>query len=296
MPRKPIVTDEDIQTILYYHDLGVPPTTISKRYLHGKVGRWTVWKVVKTIRESQRKQSVSKPNVGARATSKRIDLGFQIEHYQPSLLSSFNHGLGTATPRQLLSRVIANVAGEKLSPYERKTAELKLRTLTSDKDGDHILGKLRQHLKERMELMFGFNSNSDKDSQFADLNDLGGFVVRARRKLVGTTFSPKKFIDALLVTVYGEDARKVIERSVKRLICPRCRKPRSFVLDKDPQYYLCCQCGKQVPWDKAKFNVTQCKVNPKYLRTVERLLGITGTSLQKTMAPVEGTEASSFAA
>lgn len=267
-PRK--VTDELREQIMRLHSLGVPSGTIARVHLGGLVTRWSVWK---TIKDEKSKRTVSKRYVrDDPPASQDLDLGIQIETHQPSMLSSFNGGLGTPTSQVLLSRVIQQVSKGKLSPYERKAAELQLRKYVSDKDQDALLGSLRQHLKDRMELLFGFNGNSDKDKQFGELNELARFLIHARRDLGRTKFRPKQLVDALLIKVFGEEAQRRIQQPEKHLICPRCRKPRSYAVDKDPQFILCLSCGNQVPQDKARFKVSVCRVDERYARTVDRLL------------------------
>jgi hypothetical protein len=267
-PRK--VTDEMRSEIMRLQSLGVPPSKIANRHLGGLVCRWTVWKVIK---EEKRKQYVSQHTVrNDPPTPDTLDLGIQIETHQPAMLSSFNGGLGTPTPRAQLYKVIQQVSKGKLTPYERRAAELQLRKYTSGKDANAILGNLRQHLKDQMELLYGYNGNSDKNQQFGQLNDLARFLIHARKDFGKRKFRPKQLVDALLVKVFGEEAERRIQRPEKHLICPRCRKPRSYAVDKDPRFFLCLSCGRQVLQDKARFKVTVYRVDERYLRTVERLL------------------------
>ena len=272
MPAKRKLTPEDIKAILYFHSLGVKSGEIARRYLHDKVTRWTVWKTITEHGRRERKlqQNVSQHDV-RRQTS--LDRGYQIDHYQPSMLSSFNHGLGTPSPRELIRRAIRAIASRQLSPYDLKAEENKLRQFVNDRDQNPMLGKMRQHLKERMVEIAGFDGGSDHDEQFGELNELARFLLRAEKELRGVKhFRPKQLVDALLMKVLGERARKVIQRIEKQLICPRCREPRSYVLDRQPMFYLCVKCGKQVPIERARFRITTHDVDQRYIATVDRLL------------------------
>jgi ubiquitin len=279
------VTHEIRQTILYLDSLGVPHPKIASQHLKGQISRVTVWRIVQEAKQNVTKQDVSKE------PHEVVDKDFQIEHYQPTLASSFNGGLGTPTPRRMLQKVIQQIAGN-LSAYERKVAEIQLRHFVSDKDVNKALGQLREHLSDRMEEIFGFDPSSDKDQQFADLNDLAKFLIRASKDLGQVKLKPRQLVDALLVKIYGQKAAQVIEATEKHLKCPRCRKPRSFVVDKNPNFYLCMSCGKQVPLSNAKFKVTQHKVDGRYLRTVENLFPLSTASVRsipsQSMVEVKG--------
>ena len=160
-----------------------PTSLIAGRYLNGALSRITVWRVIKAEQEAKRK--VSKRRVSDQdsesASHVRIDLGAQIDHYQPTLASSFNGGVGT----RLNSWDVINLALRQV----RGTASLdknegyQLRNLLAGKNTNVEIGRIRQCLKERMEQLFGFNGQSDKDKQFGDLNDLAVFLLRARKQL-----------------------------------------------------------------------------------------------------------------
>ena len=213
-----------------------------------------------------------------RIRSVKVDTQTQVTRYQPSLQSSFGFGLGTPTPEKMLQYAVRCAASKHLSSYEIQGEAMKLRKYASGKDQDSKLNSVLQHLTKRMRQIHGFDPTSDKDSQFADLNDLGKFLRQVRILLQGYRFNAKKLVDALLVFLYGEKARSVVELPEKRLICPRCRQERAYAADKDPDYYLCMKCGKQVAREEATFKVTISKVDEVYLRTIERLVALPSPS------------------
>ena len=273
MPAPSKVTPEIRAQVLYFAEMGVTAPKITEKHLKGQISRTTAWRII-----SEAKHSVSKHNVpdcdatDSSASGPEISHGFQIGHYQPAMNSSFNNGLGAGTPRAQIQNVIQHIANSPLTPYEKKAEELKLRQFLSGKDDDKILGQLRQLLKETMEFLFGFNGDSDVDTQFGDLNELARFLMRARKYLGKTKFKPKQLVYATLIKTFGPEVEEKLTVPEKHMNCPRCRKPRSFAVDKNPAFYLCLSCGKQVPIDCAKFKVTVHRIDPRYLRTVENLL------------------------
>jgi len=273
LPAPSKVTPEIRAQVLYFAEMGVSARKIADKHLKGQISRITTWRII-----SEAKHYVSKHNVSDSDRSNSssngpvISTGFQIGHYQPAMLSSFNGGLGAGTPQTEVQKVIQQIANSALTPYEKKAEELKLRQFLSGKDGDKTLGQLRQILKEVMEFLFGFNGDSDADKQFGDLNELARFLMRARKYLGKTRFKPKQLVYATLSKTFGPEVEQKLTAPEKHLSCPRCRKPRSFAIDKNPAFYLCLSCGKQVPVDRAKFTVTVHRIDPRYLRTVEKLL------------------------
>jgi ribosomal protein S27E len=219
-----------------------------------------------------------------RVRSVKVDMETQVTGYQPTLASSFGFGLGTPTPEKTLQYAVKQASKKTLSSYEIHGETMKLRKYASGKDRDSRLNSVLQHLTKRMQQIHGFDPTSDKDSQFADLNELGKFLRQARIQLRGYRFNAKKLVDALLVSLYGEKARLIVELPEKRLVCPRCRQERAYAVDKDPDYFLCVKCGKQVAREKAKFKVTCSTVDPIYLRTIERLVTIPNPSEKSNTA------------
>ena len=268
MPAPRRRTPDLEQKIMSLHNLGVKAPAIAELHLGNTLSRVTVWRVIRDYKE--RKQNDSKRVVNEQTV--RVPLADQIEHYQPALASSFNHGYGCPTSREVLHNTIKTVT-KSLTPYDTKAHEMRLRGIVSGKDTDKVLGKIREILSQRMEEIFGFDSQSDKDRQFADMNDAAVCLIQLRKKLDGKTrLKPRALVDAFLISVYGERAAKVIQAIEKHLKCPTCRKPRAFAVDKNPNYYLCLSCGRQVPIDRAKFKVTLHRVDQRYLRTVQGLL------------------------
>ncbi len=223
---------------------------------------------------------------------REVDLETQIEQYQPTLAFSFNGGVGTPSPESLLRYVVRAANGrtaplstekaknivshkqskKKTAAYKEYVDVLRLRPFVSGKDQDAKLNAILEHLTKRMRLMFGFDPTSDKDRQFADLNDLARILRQARVNLKGHRFNAKKIVDALLVVVYGDRAREVIERPEKRLRCPRCRRERPYAHDTNPSFIICVKCGKQILCEDARFNVSYSPVDPVYVATIRRLL------------------------
>lgn len=274
--------------IVYLSELGVPASIIADRHLKGTLSDTSVLKVIhETILGRQITNSGTKKfEVGDpdRPNIVDVDLASQLDHCQVVMASSFNHGYGPGTPVEALQNAIQTVAADytlkgqvrqrfrELTPTQKMKREYQLRALVNGRDRDKVLGQLREHLKKQVEFVLGFHGSSDKDSMFGDLDALGKFILYARAQLDGERFKPKQLVDALLITVYGEKARTRIEQVEKHLVCPRCQDERSYVLDKDPQFYLCCRCGRRVSVEKAKFKVRPYKVDLRYLATVQRLL------------------------
>jgi hypothetical protein len=220
----------------------------------------------------------------------KVDLGVQIEQNQPTLFSSFNKGLGTHQPEPFICWIIKHAGSKrKLTSYEVRAELFKLRKHISAKDSDTKLNAILQHLTRRIQEIKGFDPTSDKDSQFVTLDQLGRFLLRARECLGAYKFSAPKLVDALLVNLLGEDARRVIEAPVRHLRCPRCREQTTYAPDKDGKLVLCVECGRAVPVEQARFKVTYRQIEQKYHRTIERLLADLPTSSepQETVRLVE---------
>jgi hypothetical protein len=161
---------------------------------------------------------------------------------------------------------------KKTASYKEYGDVLALKPFVSGKDPDAKINALLEHLSKRMRAIHGFDPTSDKDSEFADINDLGKFLRQVRAALKGYRFSPKKIVDALLTQIYGDKARTIIERPEKRLLCPRCRRERSYAHDSNPAFLLCLKCGKQISVEEARFKVTVTQVDSIYLNTIRRLM------------------------
>jgi ribosomal protein L37AE/L43A len=232
-----------------------------------------------------------------RSRKNQVDYETQITQYQPALSSSFNFGLGSqVAPESLLRQIIRGVrfppSRRSKTTLPRKTTNnksrqkardenyeeygdvLRLRVLLSsvNRDRDKAVNLMLGHLTKRMREIFGFDPSSDKDMQFADLDQLGRFLRQVRVSLKGYRFNTRKAVDALLFVIYGERARQVVERPEKRLQCPRCRRERGYVKDTNPEFLLCAKCGKQIPASEARFKVSFTAIDPVYVRTIERLL------------------------
>ena len=201
-----------------------------------------------------------------------VPQGFQIEHYSPTLLSSFNGGLGTQHTRALLADAINRVSDSKLSRYDRTAAMYLLQRYVSGKDTNLVLGRLREYLKKRMEEIFGFDGSSDKDQEFSDMNQLGYLVIKMQKELKTKKVQPSKIVDALLSVVYGWRVQDILESPEKILVCPRCKVDRSFVKDRKEGHVLCLSCGHGLPEKEAVFKIRVHKIDRAYLMTVKRLL------------------------
>jgi hypothetical protein len=204
------------------------------------------------------------------------------------LFSSFNKGLGSAQPEPLICWIIKHAGNNhKISSYEVRGELFQLQKHISSKDDDAKLNKILQHLTRRIQEIKGFDPSSDKNSQFVTLDELGRFLSRARQYLHSHRFSPTKLVDALLIRVFGEDARLIIEAPVKHLKCPRCREETAYAPDKSNKFILCVECGKAIPVEQAKFKVTYRPIEQKYHKTIERLLATIPTPLETSPSLTE---------
>jgi hypothetical protein len=94
------------------------------------------------------------------------------------------------------------------------------------------MNTILEHLSKRMREIVGFDPSSDKDSQFVTLDQLGRFM-KAEACLGPYRFSGSKLVDALLIHLFREDARRIIEEPIKHLRCPRCREQTAYAPDKN---------------------------------------------------------------
>lgn len=278
--RPPKVTPEHRIQIMYFQEMGVPASIIADRHIKD-LSPVTVWRVIRQEQEKRngqfQKSTISKLAEPARSTSDvpTVDHGFEIGHYQPAMQSSFNGGKGTPIEAAVLNYVIKTTATGNLSPQEKAKRFYELRNTLGplQKDKDPRLHKIREQLTMRMQEISGFHGDSDKDQQFGDLDQLARLLIRIYKNLRGAKYNPTKLVDAFLTVCLGEKARAVIEREEKHLQCPRCRKPRSYIVSNQTGDCQCVKCGRIIPHDKAKLQIKINKIEAKYLRTVERFLG-----------------------
>jgi hypothetical protein len=251
--------------------MGVPPPAISHLHLKDEISRQTVWRVIQDSKRHVAQRHVSEP-----AGQLEVSQAAQIDHYQPTLESSFNRGLGAGVPWQYIRKTIQTITGRELDPYERKAEEIQLRKFISQKDENPVLGRVRQILKDHVEQIFGFDGSSDKDSQFGDLNDLARFLVRFTNRFEDKIrLNPRKLVQATLIVAYRNTPHRAkveefILKTEPTLYCPRCKARRSYVQDKDPKYFLCI-CGKRIPTSRAKPGRPR-KMDGRYVATIERML------------------------
>jgi hypothetical protein len=275
------VTPEMRQQILYFHSIGVPPPAIAHLHFKDQISRQTVWRVIEEAKRHVVEHQVTEPH-----DQIEISKAAQIDHYQPTLESSFNKGLGAGIPWSYVRKVVQEVSGKQLDPYERKAEEIQLRRIISQKDANPLVGKVRQLLKDYMEQLFGFDASSDKDTQFALLDQLARFLVRATVKFDGKVkLNPRRLIEATLIVAYKNTPHqaKVEEFILKReptLYCPRCKKRRSYVKDKDPNCFMCI-CGRQISAGEARLS-RPYRIDARYVATIEGLLGTGPTQDSKT--------------
>jgi hypothetical protein len=182
--------------------------------------------------------------------------------------------MGTQHSKAILANAIDQVCGAGLSKYDRTRAQFELQKYTSGKDADPVLGRLREALKKRVEQLFGFDGNSDKDSQFDNLNQLAYLLITMQKELRTKKLKAGQLVDALLVAVFGQRVQETIETPEKVFVCPgrHCRTERSFVKDREPRFILCGSCGHKIRETEATFKIRVHKIDVRYVATVKRLL------------------------
>jgi len=229
------------------------PTVFRMSYVDEGTVKWLVDSV--HYLTEQVDQLKGNGHIGEAAVRDLVPLGSQIEHYQPALASSFNHGLGTSYSKVILGYVIDRVGGH-LTPYERKAAQGQLQKFASNKDTDPLLGRLRESLKKRVEELFGFSGDSDKDLQFESLDQLAKFLIVVRKEFKSRKLRANQVVDALLLLVFGERVREVLEKPEKHL--------------------LCLSCGYRIREKDAILRVTIHRIDEAYVATMRDLLSRAG--------------------
>jgi len=256
---------KDVQTAKWFLGLRLSSRTI-EAHLNGRMDHATICRLRKSMRQNVAQQIVAQPQ----------DLQRNVENelasYSPAPLSSFNHGLGSKTPESVIKRIVRENCSLR-SPFESKVKEWELSPWISGKDQDPELGKHLQTLKDIL-MRLGFSPESDNDSQFKVLNELGWIVrkVHKKAKEQELKLDSRKLVEATIIYHLGEVYRQRLETIEKKLVCSRCRKPRSYVLEKDGMNYLCVRCGKQIPIGKARFKVRVRLIDERYLSLIHEAL------------------------
>jgi hypothetical protein len=205
------------------------------------------------------------------APQQERSLGTEIENYQPALRSSFNSGLGSVTPPNVINRAIKENNDLKgFIDFMQKRFELK--NLLNEKALDPIANKFREQLKKRV-MSLGFDASSDNDLQFGELNDMAACGL-AVIKMLGARAAKLKFpqlVDACIL-YRRPDWRRRLEDSNRQLRCIRCKKLRTFIRSKDNKSVTCISCGLDMPLERARFRVCVRKLDPEYVDLVHSVV------------------------
>jgi len=201
-----------------------------------------------------------------------ISKEMQLGQYMPANHINFQR-LGQGNPDALLINAINQASPELSQNGEYKLFLQKLWKLKSFLGIDDRLRKLKDKAKKRLSEL-GFNEKKDYLVSDEVGKLLEAFYER-HVKPMPQCFQMKDYdslVEALIVCHLGEPYRAKLEKIEKKLVCPRCRKPRSYILDKSGKNYLCMQCGKQIPTAKARFKVKAHSINEKYVSLIREAL------------------------
>ena len=259
MPRHSTITPEVESKILWFSDLGLTTRKIA-RYVHRS--HVTVWRVL----QARRKQlSVTKQTVTELAPTR--DLSVEVSRYQPAMRSSFGGGLGAGTPQNIVNKAVKDNSRTK-DFKQFRAAKWQLCNLISEKKLNPLESRFREALKKRVSAL-GFDSSSDNDIQFGQLNDMAAVGLAALR-IAGEQkrkLKIQKLVDASIL-YRRPDWKAKLEESKRRLRCGRCRRQRSFLKNKDGKSVTCLACGLETPVEKARFHISIRRLDPVYVDLV----------------------------
>ena len=251
----------DVGTAIWLLELGLSSRKI-EAHLGGRIDHTTICRLRK-MRQGVAQQSVLQNSHLVQAH----DLSREINHYNPCLASSFNHGLGSVTPPGIIDKAVRE-SNQIKDFIEFRKAKFQLLAFLDEKNLDPIANRFRETLKRRVESL-GFDVNSDNDVQFGQLNDMAN-VGLAVIKLVGEK-APKlnlsKLVDAAIL-YRRPDWRRKLENTTREFRCPRCQKPRSFVESKDGNDVTCLSCGLATSKQSAQFKIRAHKIDLEYVDLV----------------------------
>jgi len=264
--------------IRYLADLGVSRRKIAELHFKGRISRTTVGYIldfgkVPSKADLMALKQASLPNRQLpQRQEKPRDLSREIDCYQPALASSFNSGLGSITPPSVVNRVVRESNSEVRSFIDFRRARFDLLSVLNEKKLDPIGNRFRELLKKRVSSL-GFDSSSDNDVQFGQLNDMaevGLAVVRLAGKKAVKLKLPQ-LVDAAIL--YRRPDWKIkLEESDRQLRCTRCRKLRSFIKSKDSKSVTCLSCGLELPVEKARFRIPVRRIDPEYVDLVHSVV------------------------
>jgi len=196
----------------------------------------------------------------------------QLAQYMPATHINFQR-LGQGNPDALLINAINQASPELSQNGEYKLFLQKLWMLKNFLGIDHRLRRLKDRAKKRLSEL-GFNEK--KDYLVSDgVGKLLEVFYRQHVKPMPQCFQMKDYdslVEAAIVCHLGEPYRAKLEKIEKKLVCPRCRKPRGYVLEKSGENYLCVRCGKPVPTAKARFKVKAHSIDEKYVSLIREAL------------------------
>jgi len=210
------------------------------------------------------------PKVNAR------DLGQEIDHYQPTMRSSFGGGLGAGTPRSVIRQVVKKNNPSK-DFYELRKEEWNLRPHISARDPDPAKHRLREQVVKRIKRL-GYDGSSDSDPSFGKLDEIAelGLMVlhNAKQNRTHIKLQTPKLVDALIAFAIGGEKAKQLESVEMALLCPseRCQgKPSASFEHKSGKGVVCVRCHSFIPWSKVHFKQRQRKIDPEYYALVKRV-------------------------
>jgi len=268
------LSQADIETIRYLHGLGVSRRKIAELHFKGQISRTTVGYVIdfgkvpsKSDLMALKQASLTEGQLPQCQHQVRRDLSQEIDHYQPSLASSFNRGLGSVTPPSVINKAVKENSEVKDFIAFRKQ-RFALLGLLNEKAWDPVSNKFREQLRKRVTRL-GFDADSDNDLQFGQLNDMAsaGLAVIKMAGDQASDLNIQRLVDASILYRRPDWKTKLAE-SKRQLRCRRCRHLRSFLKSKDSRSVTCLSCGLETPIKKARFRISTRRLDPEYVDLV----------------------------
>jgi len=268
------LSQADIETIRYLHGLGVSRRKIAELHFKGQISRTTVGYVIdfgkvpsKSDLMALKQASLTEGQLPQCQHQVRRDLSQEIDHYQPSLASSFNRGLGSVTPPSVINKAVKENSEVKDFIAFRKQ-RFALLGLLNEKAWDPVSNKFREQLRKRVTRL-GFDADSDNDLQFGQLNDMAsaGLAVIKMAGDQASDLNIQRLVDASIL-YRRPDWKTKLEESRRQLRCRRCRRLRSFIKSKDGRSVTCLSCGLETPVEKARFRISTRGLDPEYVDLV----------------------------